>query len=90
MPDEEAVRRAMDSNPHLMAMAKLLLADIRRNAPSMPTDEAELAQGIPAGYEVHTRAVKLQHERHLDYRAAARAVLSEDAQLKARYAGVQS
>ena len=33
MPVEEAVKRAMDGNPHLVTMAKLLLADIRRNAP---------------------------------------------------------
>jgi hypothetical protein len=52
MPIEEAARRAMDENPHLMTMANLLLADVRRNAPEntpAPADKAAagLAQGKP-------------------------------------------
>jgi hypothetical protein len=49
MPIEEAARRAMDSNPHLGSMAKLLIGDARRNAPGnkpVPADKANaLAQG---------------------------------------------
>ena len=50
MPIEEAARRAMDGNPHLVTMAKLLLADVRRNAPEnkpAPADEAAAAARRP-------------------------------------------
>jgi hypothetical protein len=95
MPVEEATRRAMGLFPHLVSMAKLLLADVRRNAPELvPTGEdkpvAQQAQGSSAGYVVHARAVKLQQEHpHMDYREAVGAVLSEDTQLKVKYAGVK-
>ena len=91
MPVEEAAARAMDGNPALVAMAKLLLADIRRNAPGS-TDKAppaELAQGTP-GEIAHSRAQALtaKHPR-LSYGAALHQVLDHDPGLKARYAGVQ-
>ena len=72
MPIEEAARRAMDGNPHLVAMAKLLLADVRRNAPGS-ADKApppELAQGTP-GEIAHSRAQALTDKHpHLSYDAA--------------------
>ena len=96
MPIEEAARRAMDGNPHLVTMAKLLLADVRRNAPEntqVPADKATaagLAQGMPAGEVVHSRAQALIAEHPgLDYHEAMGAVLAADPGLKARYAGVQ-
>ena len=95
MPDEEAARRAMDGNPHLLAMAKLLLADVRRNAPEntrTPADKAAagLAQGMPVGEVVHSRAqVLIAEHPGLDYHEAMGAVLAADPGLKARYAGVQ-
>ena len=60
MPVEEAARRAMDGNPHLVTMAKLLLADLRRNAPGSADQAAaaELAQGTP-GEIAHSRAQAL-------------------------------
>jgi hypothetical protein len=84
MPPEEAARRAMGSYPHLVTLAKLLLADVRRNAP-----ENKPEAGNAAGYAVHARAVVLV-EKHteLDYRSAVGAVLSEDPDLKVRYAEV--
>jgi hypothetical protein len=95
MPIEEAARRAMDLSPSLVAMAAVLLVDIRRNAPELaPTGEdkpvAQQAQGSSAGYIVHARAEKLMQENpHMDYREAVGAVLSEDTQLKVKYAGVK-
>ena len=93
MPIEEAARRAMDGNPHLVAMAKLLLADVRRNAPEKPADkatEAGLAQNKTPGEVVHERVQALIAEHsHLDYHEAMGAVLAADPSLKARYAGVQ-
>jgi hypothetical protein len=96
MPIGEAAQRAMDTSPSLVAMARLLLVDIRRNAPeNVPTGEdkptAQQAQGNPAGYEVHVRAERLmQRHPHMDYREAVGATLAEDPALKQRYAGVQS
>ena len=95
MPIEEAARRAMDGNPHLLAMAKLLLADVRRNAPEntrTPADKAAagLAQGMPVGEVVHSRVqVLIAEHPGLDYHEAMGAVLAADPGLKARYAGVQ-
>jgi hypothetical protein len=92
MPIEEAARRAMDLSPSLVAMAGLLLGDIRRNVPENkpPEDTLGQAQGNPAGYEVHARAVKLQQaDPSLDYRSAVQQVLYEDKQLKLQYAGVK-
>jgi hypothetical protein len=88
MPVEEATRRAMGAHPHLVSMAKLLLADVRRNAPELvPTGEDKPAQGSPAGFAVHARAVALMQEHpELDYRAAVGAALSEDPVLKTAYA----
>jgi hypothetical protein len=83
MPVEEAVRRSMDTHPHLAALARLLLTDIRRN-------EKPEAQGNSAGYAVHVRAeALLQKHPHMDYREAVGAALSEDPVLKQRYAGMQ-
>jgi hypothetical protein len=91
MPIEEAARRAMDSSPSLVSMARLLLVDIRRSAPENKPSEDTLAQDTPAGFEVHVRAEKLMQKcPHMDYREAVGVVLSEDTQLKVRYAGVQS
>jgi hypothetical protein len=88
MPLEEATRRAMGTFPNLLALAKILLTDIRRNAPEKPVAQQE--QGNPTGYEVHARAVKLQQKYpHMDYREAVGAALSEDPALKQRYAGMQ-
>jgi hypothetical protein len=92
MPIEEAARRAIDLSPSLVAMAAVLLVDIRRNAPELvPTGEDKPAvQGNPASFEVHARAEKLmQKHPHMDYREAVGAVLSEDTQLKVKYAGVK-
>jgi hypothetical protein len=90
MPIEEAARRAMDLSPSLVAMAGVLLGDIRRNAPENKPSEDTLAQGSSAGYVVHARAEKLMQEHpHMDYREAVGAVLSEDTQLKVKYAGVK-
>lgn len=93
MPIEEAARRAMDSHPHLVTMAKLLLADVRRNAPEntpVPADKtaaAGLAQGKTPGETVHIRAQALTDEHpHLDYHEAVGAVLAADPALKAAYA----
>lgn len=93
MPIEEAARRAMDLSPSLVAMAALLLGNVRRNAPENKPSEETLGQapGNPAGYIVHARAEKLQQaDPNLDYRAAVQQVLDEDKQLKVKYAGVQS
>jgi hypothetical protein len=74
MPVEEAVSRAMALYPHLVAGAKMLIADLRRNDPKN------------ASFVVHTRAVALTEKHpHMDYRAAMCAVLNEDSDLKARY-----
>jgi hypothetical protein len=96
MPAEEAARRAMGLFPHLVAGSKMLIADLRRNAPeNKPVADGEtgLAQGKPgnpAGFAVHARAEALmQKHPELDYRAAVGAALSEDPDLKARYAAVQ-
>jgi hypothetical protein len=91
MPIEEAARRAMDLSPSLVAMATLLLGDIRRNAPeNKPSEDLGQALGTPAGYIVHARAEKLQQEHpSLDYRTAVHQVLYEDKQLKLQYAGVK-
>jgi hypothetical protein len=95
MPVEEAAKRAMGEYPSLVAMAKLLLADVRRNRPeNKPVADGEtLAQdkpGNPAGFVVHARAEALmQKHPELDYRSAVGAVLSEDLELKRAYAGVQ-
>jgi hypothetical protein len=79
MPLEEAARRAMDSHPHLVTMAKVLLTEDKPEPP-----------GNPAGFAVHARAEALMQEHpELDYRAAVGAALSEDPDLKAAYAGVQ-
>jgi hypothetical protein len=92
MPAEEAARRAMGTFPHLVAMAKLLLADVRRNAPeNAPVADGEtLAQdkpGDPAGFAVHARAMSLMAQHpHMDYREAIGTVLSEDPALKTAYA----
>ena len=56
MPIEEAARRAMDGNPHLVTMAKLLLADIRRNAPDKPVPADEAAAAQAPGEVAHRRA----------------------------------
>lgn len=95
MPIEEAARRAMDGNPHLMTMAKLLLADVRRTAPEntpVPADQAAaagLAQGKPPGETVHRRAQALIAEHPgLDYHEAVGAVLAADPALKAAYARI--
>ena len=90
MPIEEAARRAMDSNPALVTMAKLLLADVRRNAPENKP-MAGLAQGkTPPGETVHSRAQALIAEHPgLDYHEAMGAVFATDPALKAAYAGVQ-
>ena len=91
MPIEEAARRAMDGNPHLVTMAKLLLADLRRNAPGSADQAAaaELAQGTP-GEIAHSRAQALvDKDPCLSYGAALHQVLDHDPGLKARYAGVQ-
>jgi hypothetical protein len=84
-----------------VTMAKLLLADVRRNAPeNKPVADGEtgLAQGKPepktpgnpAGFAVHARAEALmQKHPALDYRGAVQQVLSEDQELKVRYAGVR-
>jgi hypothetical protein len=98
MPIEEAARRVMDLFPSLVAGAKMLIADLRRNRPeNKPVADGEtgLAQdkpepGNPAGFVVHARAEALmQKHPHMDYREAVGAVLSEDRELKVRYAGVQ-
>jgi hypothetical protein len=91
MPIEAAARRAMDSHPHLVIMAKLLLADARRNAPDntpVPSDKATgLAQGMPAGDIVHNRVQALVAEHpSLDYHEAMGAVFAPDPALKAAYA----
>ena len=86
MPDEEAARRAMDGNPHLVSLAKLLIVDIRRNAPSMPTDEAAAAAQTP-GDVLHIRAQALTDKHpHLSYSAAVHQVFDDDPALKAAYA----
>jgi hypothetical protein len=98
MPVEEATQRAMGLFPSLVALSKLLLADIRRNRPEVePVADGEtgLAQGKPepkppgnpAGFAVHARAEALMQEHpELDYREAVGAALSEDPQLKLDYA----
>jgi hypothetical protein len=81
MTPEEATGRAMGLSPHLVALAKMLLADMRRNAPEN-TPEAQ-----NASYTVHTRAEALMQEHPaMDYREAVGAVLSEDPELKVAYA----
>ena len=93
MPIEEAARRAMDGNPHLVTMAKLLLGDVRRNAPEnkpVPADKAAaagLAQGMPAGETVHSRAQALTEKTpSLTYKQAVHQVLNDDPALKINYA----
>ena len=85
MPVEEAARRAMDSHPHLLAMAKLLLADVRRNAPDKPVPADEAAQ--TPGDVLHNRAQALT-DKHpdLSYSAALHQVLNGDPALKISYA----
>jgi hypothetical protein len=59
-----------------------------RPRPQAPAP-VQMAQGIPAGQTVHSRAVALVDEHpHLDYRAAVHQVLEADPALKAQYAGV--
>jgi hypothetical protein len=77
MPVEEAAKRAMGEYPSLVTMAKVLLTDVRRNAPeNKPVADGEtgLAQdkpGNPAGFVVHARAEALmQKHPELDYRSA--------------------
>jgi hypothetical protein len=100
MPIAEAAKRAMGLFPHLVAGSKMLIDDIRRNRPEVkPVADGEtLAQdkpepkppGNPAGFVVHARAEALmQKHSELDYREAIGAVLSEDRELKVRYAGVR-
>jgi hypothetical protein len=86
MPAEEAARRAMGLFPHLVTMAKLLLADVRRNAPENKPDGETLVQDKP-GDIVHLRAASIAEKHpHMDYREAVGAVLNEDPALKAAYA----
>jgi hypothetical protein len=68
----------------------------RRNRPEVePVADGEtgLAQdkpGNPAGFAVHARAEALMQEHpQMDYRGAVQQVLSEDQELKVRYAGVR-
>jgi hypothetical protein len=92
VPPEESARRAMGLFPHLVAGSKMLIADIRRNAPeNKPVADGEtgLSQGKP-DFVVHLRAQeKMQKHPKLDYRSAVGAVLSENLELKRAYAGVQ-
>ena len=78
----------MDGNPHLLAMAKLLLADVRRNAPEnkpVPADEAAAAQ--TPGDVLHNRAQALTDKHpHLSYSAAVHQILDDDETLKINYA----
>jgi len=90
---EEAARRAMDGNPHLVTAAKLWLADMRRNAPGkvpLPADKANaLAQGKSPGETVHLRAQALtETNAEVSYAEAVHRVLNQDPALKAAYAGV--
>ncbi|MGH8569566.1 MAG: hypothetical protein ACREX9_19095 [Gammaproteobacteria bacterium] len=88
---EEAARRAMDGNPHLVTAAKLWLADMRRNAPGkVPDDKANaLAQGKTPGETVDLRAqVLTETHAELSYAEAMHRVLNQDPALKAAYAGV--
>ncbi|MBA2594127.1 MAG: hypothetical protein M3495_08455 [Pseudomonadota bacterium] len=83
---EEAARRAMDGNPHLVTAAKLWLADIRRNAPGKAN---ALAQGKTPGETVHLRAQALtETHAELSYAEAVHRVLNQDPALKAAYARV--
>lgn len=90
MPAEEAARRAMGTFPHLVSMAKLLLADVRRNAPeNKPAADGEGGAALAQhpGDVVHMRAVALQGKHgHLDYNEAIGCVLAEDPALKTAYA----
>ena len=88
MPVEEAARRAMDGNPHLLAMAKLLLADVRRNAPeNTPVPAGETAAAQAPGEVAHRRAQALVDANPcLSYSAALRQVLDDDEALKIKYA----
>jgi hypothetical protein len=85
MDIEEAAKRAMGLFPSLVALSKLLLADVRRNAPeNKPVADGETLAQRP-GDIVHARAVKLQEKHgHLDYHEAIGCVLSDDPALKAR------
>ncbi|MGH8479173.1 MAG: hypothetical protein ACREXK_06295 [Gammaproteobacteria bacterium] len=90
---EEAARRAVDGNPHLVTAAKLWLEDLRRNAPGnvpLPADEANaLAQGKTPGETVHLRVEALTAAHgELSYAEAMHRVLNQDPALKAAYAGV--
>lgn len=92
MPTEEAARRAMDGNPHLVTAAKLLLADIRQNAPKnepLPGGGDKANALAQPGETVHRRAQALT-ETHagLSYTEAVHRVLNQDPALKAAYAGV--
>ena len=88
MPIEEAARRAMDGNPHLVVAAKLLITDLRRNSPSnTPVADGETAAAQTPGDVAHLRAVALTDKHlHLSYDAALHQVLDDDETLKANYA----
>ena len=88
MPIEEAARRAMDGNPSLVSMAKLLLADVRRNAPeNKPVADGETAAAQTPGETAHLRAQALvDKDPHLSYSAALHQVFDEDPALKTSYA----
>ena len=87
MPIEEAVRRAMDGNPHLVTMAKLLLADMRRNAPDKPVPADEAAAAQAPGDILHNQAQALTDKHpHLSYSAALHQVLDENPALRTSYA----
>lgn len=90
---EQAARRAMDGNPHLVTAAKLWLADMRRNAPGkvpVPADKANaLAEGKTPGETVDLRAQALTDTHaELSYAEAMHRVLNQGPALKAAYAGV--
>lgn len=79
---------------------RLLLAEqvVTGQLPLAVADGETLAQdkpepkppGNPAGFVVHARAEALmQKHPELDYREAIGAVLSEDRELKVRYAGMR-
>ena len=86
MPAEEATRRAMAGNAHLLAMAKLLLADIRRNE-AKPVADGETAAAQTPGETAHLRAQALvDKDPDLSYTTALHQVLDEDPALKSSYA----
>ena len=87
MPIEEAARRAMDGNPHLVVAAKLIYRSTPQRAREHARGRRRNGAGQTPGDVAHLRAQALTDKHlHLSYGAALHQVLDDDPGLKANYA----